>query len=197
MNTFMPLRKGIADDDRRFIPLAANGSVRLQTNSEQAIDTAALAGVIDQPRTVVWSEVYYQAMESPEWMELWLSCTMPGGLNRMPFSAGAVGTLLLDDPYPSSTAVVDKGAFTYLARRLSDRRTPEGAKLWEFGVVGHGPGSDDLAQGVRGSMRIWDREYRALEARFELKALDAGPTEPATGRFSFATPLNQLVIDWQ
>ena len=34
MNTFMPPRKGIADDDRRFIPLAANGSVRLQTNSE-------------------------------------------------------------------------------------------------------------------------------------------------------------------
>jgi hypothetical protein len=37
MNTFMPLRKGIADDDRRLI--AADGCVRLQTNSEQAIDT--------------------------------------------------------------------------------------------------------------------------------------------------------------
>jgi protein-L-isoaspartate(D-aspartate) O-methyltransferase len=115
----------------------------------------------------------------------------------MPFSAGAVGTLLLDDPYPSSTAVVDKGALTYLARRLSDRRTPGGAKLWEFGVVGHGPGSDDLAERVRESMRTWDHDYRALEPRFELSALDSALTEPATGRFSFATPLNQLVIDWQ
>jgi protein-L-isoaspartate(D-aspartate) O-methyltransferase len=197
MNTFMPLRKGIADDDRRLIALAANGSVRLQTNSEQAIDAAALAGVIDQPSTVIWSEVYYQAMESPEWMELWLTCTMPGGLNRMPFSAEAVGNLLLDDPYPSSTAVVDKGALTYLVRRLSDRRTPEGAKLWEFGVVGHGPSSDDLAERVRESMRTWDHDYRGCEARFELKARGAAPTESDAGRFSFATPLNQLIIDWQ
>ncbi|MFB6724814.1 methyltransferase, FxLD system [Kribbella sp. NPDC056345] len=197
MNTFMPLRKGIADDDRRLVPLTANGSVRLQTFTEQAVDSAALAGVIEQPRTVIWSNVYYQGMESPEWMELWLTSTMPGGLNRMPFSADAAGTLLLDDPYPSSAAVVDKGALTYLARRLSDRRTPEGAKLWEFGVVGHGPGSDDLAERVRESMRTWDREYRGREARFELKPLDAAPTEPATGRFSFTTPLNQLVIDWR
>jgi protein-L-isoaspartate(D-aspartate) O-methyltransferase len=197
MNTFMPLRKGIADDDRRLVPLTANGSVRLQTNSEQAIDTTALAEVIDQPRTVIWSDVYYQAMESPEWMELWLSCTMPGGLIRMPFSADARGTLLLDDPYPSSTAVVDKGALAYLARRLSDRRTAEGAKLWEFGVVGHGPGSDDLAERVRESMRTWDREYRGREARFELRALDAAVSEPAAGSFTFATALNQLVIDWQ
>jgi protein-L-isoaspartate(D-aspartate) O-methyltransferase len=196
MNSFMPLRKGLADDSRRLTPLAADGSVRLQTKTEQAIDTAALAEVIDQPRTVLWADVYYQAMESPEWTELWLSCTLPGGLNRMSFTADAVGTLILEDPFPSSTAVVDKGALTYLARRLSDRRTPGGAKLWEFGVVGHGPGSDDLARRVRGSMQAWDRDYRGREARFELRALDSVPIEPAAGRFSFATPLNELVIDW-
>ncbi|MFC9688185.1 methyltransferase, FxLD system [Kribbella sp. NPDC056951] len=197
MNTFMPLRKGIADDNRRIIPLTANGAVRLQTYSEQAIDTASLADVVDQPRIVLWTDVCFQSMESPDWMELWLTCTMPGGLSRMPFSADAVSTLLLDDPYPSSSAVVDKNALTYLARRLSDRRTPEGSKLWEFGVVGHGLGSDDLAERVRESMQTWDREYRGREARFELKALDAAPPEPAPGRFSFVTPLNQLIIDWQ
>jgi protein-L-isoaspartate(D-aspartate) O-methyltransferase len=30
MNTFMPLRRGIADDDRRVIPLSTDGTVRLQ-----------------------------------------------------------------------------------------------------------------------------------------------------------------------
>lgn len=168
MNTFMPLRRGIADDVRRVIPVTSKGSVRLQTNSEQLVAAEALSDVLDQPRTVVWSDVFYRAMESPEWMELWLTCTLPSGLNQMPASREAVETGLLTEPYPSSTAVFEKGALTYLTRRLSGKRTPEGGKLWEFGVVGHGPGGDELAAQVAESMRTWDREYRDGEARFEI-----------------------------
>jgi protein-L-isoaspartate(D-aspartate) O-methyltransferase len=197
MNTFMPLRRGIADDDRRMITVASDGSVRLQTNSEQPVDADALADVLDQSRTVVWSDVFYRAMESPEWMELWLSCTLPSGLNQMPFKRDAVGGLLHEDPYPSSTAAFDKGALTYLARRPSSNLTPEGGKLWEFGVVGHGPGSDDLAEQVAESMRTWDREYRDREAQFEIQPLDAAPVEPGPGRFFFDTPLNRIVVKWQ
>jgi protein-L-isoaspartate(D-aspartate) O-methyltransferase len=193
----MPLRRGIADDDRRMIAVASNGSVRLQTNSEQPVDADALAGVLDQPGTVVWSDVFYRGMESPEWMELWLSCTLPSGLNQMPFKRDAVGGLLHEDPYPSSTAAFDKGALTYLARRPSSNLTPEGGKLWEFGVVGHGPGSDDLAEQVAESMRTWDREYRDREAQFEIQPLDAAPVEPGPGRFFFDTPLNRIVVKWQ
>nr|BEK67460.1 methyltransferase, FxLD system [Kitasatospora purpeofusca] len=196
MNTFLPLRRGIADDERRIIPVTASGLVRLQTNSEQTVDAQALADVLDQPRTEVWSGVLYRAMESPEWMELFLSCELPSGLNQMPFTKQARGGLLTDDPYPSSTAAFDGGALTYLARRLSDKRTPEGGKLWEFGVVGHGPGSDELAARVTEAMRTWDREYRDLQARFELHPLDAAPVAPAPGRFTFDTPLNRIVIDW-
>ena len=198
MNTFMPLRRGIADDARPVIPLTVDGAVKLQTNSSQEVDAEALFGVLDQPRSVVWSEVYVRAMESPEWMELWLACTMPGGLNQMPFDrAKAVGTVLVDDPYPSSTAVLDKGALSYLCRRLSSKTTPEGGKLWEFGVVGHGPGSDDLAAKVAGAMRVWDHDYRDQEARFEIQPLDAAPIETAPGLFSLDTPLNRIVVDWR
>ncbi|WP_329317978.1 methyltransferase, FxLD system [Streptomyces sp. NBC_01262] len=197
MNTFMPLRRGIADDDRRMVPLTSTGSVRLQTTAEQPVDADALADVLDQPRTVVWSEVMYRAMESPEWMELWLTCTLPSGLTRMPFEKEAVGGLLTEDPYPSSGAAFDKGALTYLARRLSTERTPEGGKLWEFGVVGQGPGSDELAGRVADSMRTWDREYRGREAQFEIQPLDAEPIETGPGRFSFDTVLNRIVVDWQ
>ncbi|MFJ6140639.1 methyltransferase, FxLD system [Kitasatospora sp. NPDC092286] len=197
MNTFMPLRRGIADDERRMIPVASNGSVRLQTNSEQPVDADALADVLDQPRTVLWADVFYRAMESPEWMELWLSCTLPSGLNQMPFKRETVGDLLTEDPYPSSTAVFEKGALTYLARRLSPKRTPEGGKLWEFGVVGHGPGSDELADRVAESMRTWDREYRDREAQFEIQPLTAAPVKPAPGRFTIDTPLNRIVVAWQ
>jgi len=198
MNTFMPLRRGIADDARPLTPLTADGSVKLQTIASQEVDADALFGILDQPRSMTWTEVYVRAMESPEWMELWLTCSVPGGLHQMPFKREiVVGSLLVDDPYPSSTAVFDKGALTYLCRRLSTKTTPEGGKLWEFGVVGHGPDSDRLAAQVAESMRIWNREYRDHEARFEIQPLDAEPVETAPGLFSFDTQLNRIVIDWR
>lgn len=197
MNTFMPLRRGIADDERRMIPVTASGSVRLQTNGEQPVDADALADVLEQSRTVVWSDVLYRAMESPEWMELWLTCTLPSGLNQMPAKKEAIEIGLLTEPYPSSTAVFEKSALTYLTRRLSSKRTPEGGKLWEFGVVGHGPGSDELAARVAESMRTWDRGYRGREAQFEIQPLDAEPVDLGTGCFAFDNPLNRIVIEWQ
>ncbi|ELS54401.1 methyltransferase, FxLD system [Streptomyces viridochromogenes] len=197
MNTFMPLRRGIADDDRRVIPLSTDGTVRLQAPAGLNIDAGALTGVLDQPRTEEWTGMTVRAMESPEWMELFLTCSLPSGLIRMLFPQSAKGTLLTEDPYPSSTAVVDKGAVTYLARRLSEKRTPEGGKLWEFGVIGHGPGSDELAAKVADAIRTWDREYRSREATFEIQPLDAPSVERRPGLFALDTPLNRIVVDWQ
>ncbi|WP_411142322.1 methyltransferase, FxLD system [Streptomyces sp. x-80] len=197
MNTFMPLRRGIADDDRPVIPLSTDGTVRLQTSAGQPIDAAALAGAMEQPRTEEWTGMMVRVMESPEWMELFVSCSLPSGLMRMLFPNDAKGTLLTEDPYPSSTAVVDKGAVTYLARRLSEKKTPQGGKLWEFGVIGHGPGSDELAARVADAIRTWDREYRDREATFEIQPLDAPAIERAPGLFALDTPLNRIVVDWR
>ncbi|MFG3291662.1 methyltransferase, FxLD system [Streptomyces sp. NPDC048179] len=197
MNTFMPLRRGIADDDRRVIPLSTDGAVRLQAPAGLSIDSDALAGVLDQPSTEEWTGMTVRAMESPEWMELFVTCSLPSGLIRMPFPQSAKGTLLTEDPYPSSTAVVDKGAVTYLARRLSKEKTPEGDKLWEFGVIGHGPGSDELATKVADAIRTWDRQYRGREATFEVQPLDAPEIEQRPGLFAIDTPLNRIVVDWR
>ncbi|MFE9926198.1 methyltransferase, FxLD system [Streptomyces sp. NPDC005774] len=197
MNTFMPLRRGIADDDRRVVPLSADGTVRLQVPAGQNVDADALAGVLDQPRTEEWTGMTVRAMESPEWMELFVTCSLPSGLIRMLFPHSAKGTLLTEDPYPSSTAAVDKGAVTYLARRLSQDKTPESGKLWEFGVIGHGPGSDGLATKVADAIRTWDREYRGREATFEIQPLDASAIEQRPGLFALDTPLNRIVVDWQ
>ncbi|MFJ8057158.1 methyltransferase, FxLD system [Streptomyces sp. NPDC096142] len=197
MNTFMPLRRGIADDDRRVIPLSTDGSVRLQAPAGLSIDADALAGVLDQPRTEEWTGMTVRAMESPEWMELFVTCSLPSGLIRMLFPRSAKGTLLTEDPYPSSTAVVDKGAVTYLARRVSKEKSPEGDRLWEFGVIGHGPGSDELATKVADAIRIWDREYRGREATFEIQPLDAPDIEQRPGLFALDTPLNRIVVDWR
>ncbi|MFH8467673.1 methyltransferase, FxLD system [Streptomyces sp. NPDC017991] len=197
MNTFMPLRRGIADDDRRMIPLSTDGAVRLQAPAGLSIDADALAGVLDQPRTEEWTGMTVRAMESPEWMELFVTCSLPSGLIRMLFPQNAKGTLLAEDPYPSSTAVVDKGAVTYLARRLSKEKTTEGDKLWEFGVIGHGPGSDELVTKVADAIRTWDRDYRDREVTFEIQPLDAPETEQGPGLFALDTPLNRIVVDWR
>ncbi|MEJ1202639.1 MULTISPECIES: methyltransferase, FxLD system [unclassified Streptomyces] len=199
MNTFMPLRRGIADDDRRVIPLSTDGTVRLQAPAGhgQHTDADALVGALYQPRTEEWTGMTVRAMESPEWMELFVACSLPSGLIRMLFPQGAKGTLLAEDPYPSSTAAVDKGAVTYLARRLSERKTPEGGKLWEFGVIGHGPGGDELAAKVAEAIRTWDREYRGREATFEIQPLDAPAIEQRPGLFALDTPLNRIVVDWR
>ncbi|MGI5353025.1 methyltransferase, FxLD system [Streptomyces sp. CA-250714] len=197
MNTFMPLRHGIADDDRRIIPLSSDGTVRLQAPATQHIDADALAGVLDQPRTEEWTGMMVRAMESPEWMELFLSCSLPSGMIRMLFPKEAKGTVLTEDPYPSSTVAVDKGAITYLARRLSEKKTPEGGKLWEFGVIGHGPGSDELAAKVADLIRTWDHDFRAREATFEIQPIDAPAIEQRPGLFAIDTPLNRIVVDWQ
>ncbi|MFI7356229.1 methyltransferase, FxLD system [Streptomyces avidinii] len=196
MNTFMPLRRGIADDDRRIIPLTADGTVRLQAPAGTPIDAEALARVLEEPRVEEWTGMTVRAMESPEWMELFVSCSFDSGLIRMLFPAAAKGTTLTEDPYPSSTAVIDKGALTYLARRLSDQTTPEGGKLWEFGVIGHGPGSDELAAKVADAIRTWDHNYRSRKPDFELQSLQTPAPEERPGRFTVDTPLNRIVIDW-
>lgn len=196
MNTFMPLRRGIADDDRQIVPLNADGTVRLQAPARGDLDADALAGVVDQPRTEEWTGVTVQAMESPEWMELFVTCAIPSGLIRMLFPQNAKGNLLADDPYPSSTAAIHGGAFTYLARRVSEQTTPDGGKLWEFGVIGHGPGSDELAAAVATAVRTWDRDFRDREATFEIRPLDAPAIDPRPGVAILDTPLNRVVVDW-
>ncbi|GAA1540604.1 methyltransferase, FxLD system [Streptomyces albidochromogenes] len=196
MNTFMPLRRGIADDDRHVVPLSSDGTVRLQAPAGQHIDADALAGVLSEPRCEEWTGVMVRAMESPEWMELFVTCSMPSGLIRMLFPQAAKGALLTEDPYPSSTAAVDKGALTYLARRLSEKTTDEGGKLWEFGVIGHGPASDELAARVADVIRTWDRDYRDRQATFRLQPPNA-PAETGPGHFALDTPLNRIVVDWQ
>ncbi|MET7390468.1 methyltransferase, FxLD system [Streptomyces sp. NPDC005529] len=197
MNTFMPLRRGIADDNRRAVPLCADGAVRLQAPSGQLLDTDALADVLDHPRVEEWTGMTVRAGESPEWMELFVSCVMPSGLIRMLFPQAAKATVLAKDPYPSATAAIEKGAVAYLARRPSEQQTPEGGRLWEFGVIGHGPGSNELAAKVAEAVRAWGRNYRGREATFEILPLDGPAVEQQPGVFVLDTPLNRVRVSWQ
>jgi protein-L-isoaspartate(D-aspartate) O-methyltransferase len=145
----------------------------------------------------VWTDVRVQAGESPEYMELFLTLTLPNGLNQMPRTRQAIDNgMLTADPYPSSTATFDRdGTLTYLARRVSEHITPRGGKLWDFGVIGHGPNAAALAGEVATAMEHWNTAYRDKTVAFELHPPAADLTT-GPGRFVWDTPLNRMVARW-
>ncbi|WP_432008816.1 methyltransferase, FxLD system [Streptomyces bacillaris] len=197
MNTFMPLRQGIADDARRFVKLTDDGSVTLVTNGDQAVDAEALAGTLTQTRTEVWTGVNFRGPESAEWMELWLTCAMPNGLSRMPATREAIDRGVVTAPYASSTATFEGGTLTYLTRRTATEKAPDGATLYEFGVIGHGPDAVSLADRVAEQIRVWDRDFRGRDVVFEIQSLDTTPPTAEAGRFAFDNSLNRMIIEWQ
>lgn len=197
MNTFMPLRRGIADDPRRLVQLTEDGSVTLVTNGDQDVDAEALATVLAQPRVEVWTGVTFRGPESAEWLELWLTCALPNGLSRMPAEDAAYDQGVVTNPYPSSTATFDGGTLTYLSRRTAAEKAPDGATLYEFGVVGHGPTADQLAERVATEARTWDQEFRDRDVAFEIRPRDSAPLVDQPGRFAFDNGLNRMIIEWR
>jgi protein-L-isoaspartate(D-aspartate) O-methyltransferase len=199
MCTFMPLRASIADDPRRMIPLTQDGAVVLQTNTEQAVDATALGGVLHQPRSQVWTSVLFRGNESFEWLDLWLTCTMPSGLSRMPVEDAAVDAGLVTPQFGwGAMATAHKGDLAYLTLRPVER-TSDGAdaRLYEVGVIGHGSGGDALANQVKDQIRAWDQEYRSRMAQFEIQPGTAEP--PSTqvpGRFVVDRRRTRLIISW-
>jgi hypothetical protein len=83
----------------------------------------------------------------------------------------------------------------YLTLRPA-HRAPDGGQLYEIGVIGHGPGGDQLAGRVIDQIRTWDADYRSRSVAFEIQPGIAGELEPAPGRFSFDTPLHRLIVSW-
>jgi protein-L-isoaspartate(D-aspartate) O-methyltransferase len=169
--------------------------VLLQFNQEQEADEAALHGVLEQPGTEAWSGVRFRGPESPEYMWLWLSCTLDNALSRMEVDRKAPGSSRLGDGF-RPMAVADGGSIAYLTLRKADRDN-DGNQLYEAGVVGHGPAGKQLADRVAEEMIIWDRDYRGLDVAFEILPLDAAALHAKPGRFAFDNPINRIVIEWQ
>ncbi|MEU3261460.1 methyltransferase, FxLD system [Streptomyces albidoflavus] len=197
MNTFMPLRRGIADDPRVFVPLTPDNTVTLVTNGDQNVDADALSDIFQQPGAEVWTDVTFRGPESAEYLELWLTCAMPNGLSRMPARTEAIAKGLVTAPYPSSTAVFEGSTLTYLTRRPYAKKAPDGATLYEFGVIGHGPEAKALSGDVADQIRTWNQHFRGHDVGFEIQPLDAAPLAPKPGRFAFDNPLNRIVIEWR
>jgi protein-L-isoaspartate(D-aspartate) O-methyltransferase len=196
MCSFMPLR-GIADDARRVIALDSDGSVTLHAHQDQDVDAAALADVLDRPRAEAWTGVRFGPQESMEWMHLWLACTLDNALSRMPVERAAVerGTVTTRFGW-GPMATTENGTLAYLTIRQDDNAS-DGSKLYEIGVISHGPSRDALGDQVVDAIRTWDRGYRSRIADFEIRAIDAPPIKPEPGRFCVDTPHSRIIISWR
>jgi protein-L-isoaspartate(D-aspartate) O-methyltransferase len=192
---FMPLR-GIGDDARRIVTLTSQEDVTLQVHKDQAADAAALAGVLDTGRHEDWTGVLFPPDVPYEWLELWLCLRLGNALMRMSVQPSAKDRGQVTPMFPwGSMATVCGRDLAY----LTTRRAPPaegGGKLYEVGVIGHGPAGLELAHEMAEEIRTWDKGYRDRAVQFELPDSPAS-SDPASGRVVLDRPARPITITWQ
>ncbi len=193
---FVPLRGGIADDPRSRIDLTGDNTVTLQSHQDQPFAPERLTGVLDRPRSEMWTGVTFARMESLEWMYLWLTCALPGGLRSMPAEQTAIDSGLITPMFRTGMAVPGDGELAYLAKRPGGHDS-EGHELTETGVVGHGPHGGELAARVADEIRTWDRDFRHRGVEFEIPADGTDTSDPTRGRFFLDRPHHPITVAWQ
>ncbi|PZG56335.1 methyltransferase, FxLD system [Spongiactinospora gelatinilytica] len=191
MCTFMPLR-GIADDARRVIPLTDDGQVSLHTYRDQHIDSDALATVLRQPATEIYTGVIFRKGDPWEFTNLYLACALPGGIVRMPADGPAVRSGLVRPQFPwGAMAAVDGDSVAYLTLRAG--HDDEGP-YWEGGLIGHGLRGGELAAQVAEHLRVWGHEYR--DTKPTIRMARGEHRASLTGQFVIDKPHVRLAIDW-
>lgn len=192
MATFVPLRKGVCDDICTIVPMAGEGSVRLETFSEQDVDRDAIRTAFDRSQSKIYSGVKFRQGDAWEWLYLYLASVLPGGLSRLPGSRPGF------TPHFGwgSMAALDGDSLAYLAVREGEDSK---GRFWEIGVIGHGTRAPGLAEQVTGAIRDWDEGWgnTAPEPTFRMAVGDSrNRLTAADPRFVIDKPHSRLVVDW-
>lgn len=133
---------------------------------------------------------------SYEWMDLWLCMTLPNALMRMNVQPQATTTGQVTPMFGwGSMATADGASLAYLATRPAPAAA-DGGKLFEVGVIAHGPGARPLASSVATQIRTWDTRFRDHNVHFGLTDESAG-SEPAAGRFALPRASRTITVTWQ
>ncbi|WP_240796303.1 methyltransferase, FxLD system [Streptomyces sp. RFCAC02] len=192
MATFVPLRKGVCDDIYTPVHMAGEGNVRLETFSEQDLDRDAIRTVLDQPSARVWTDVKFRQGDPFEWLYLYLACTLPNGLSRMPGSRPGFA------PHFSwgSMAALDGDSLAYLTIREDE---DEQGRYWELGVIGHGSHAPGLTDQVATEIRDWNAGWGNTAPRPSFRMAVGQAREHLTAsepRFVIDKTNSRLVVDW-
>ncbi|AZK96607.1 MULTISPECIES: methyltransferase, FxLD system [Streptomyces] len=192
MATFIPLRKGVCDDIYTRVRMEGEGTVHLETFSEQEVDRDAIRTVLDQKQSKVYTGVKLRQGDPFEWMYLYLAFVLPNGLSRLPGQRPGF------TPHFGwgSMAALDGDSLAYLTIREGE---DEKGRYWEIGVIGHGSHAAELADHLAGEIRNWDEGWgnTAPEPTFRMAVGDARHQLTATDtRFVIDKTFSRLVVDW-
>jgi protein-L-isoaspartate(D-aspartate) O-methyltransferase len=114
---FMPMRASIASDERRTLPLTPSADVLLEIQREQvdSVDPAALDGVLGTEPVTVSTGVPLDDAPAAEWLYLWLTCVLDGGLFRLQVKQSAVDTGVVAAPFRwGAVGTIAGGSLAYL-----------------------------------------------------------------------------------
>jgi protein-L-isoaspartate(D-aspartate) O-methyltransferase len=128
-------------------------------------------------------------------MDLWLACRLPNSLMRMSVGDGALERGVSRMFGWGSMATVDDGSLAYLTIRPAEPGE-DGRKVYETGVIGHGPAGQALADLVSEEIRTWNSGFRDRPVRFELPNTPA-TADPAAGRFVLPRPNHPITVIWE
>ncbi len=184
---FMPMR-GIGSHESQIVELAEGRVIAFHADEE--VEAAGARGVLDERGTTVWTGVRIAPGADTAQLSLWLACAF-SGYGRMSAPFGDHGRLRLMLRW-ANPAVVDGGAFAYVACRRGDANGADGSDI-EIGVCGHGPGGSDLAARVAEQVVLWNRECRdGVSLQIEAYRSGVGPT--VEGRFVVPKRHSRLAI---
>ncbi len=166
---FVPM---IGQEGERSGQIDSDGQVSLFWDVDQPIDSAALSGVLDQPKDAVWSGATVGSYDSFD--GIWLRITGTDSRTcRIAADSAAVTSGLCTPAIPSrSPALVEGDSLAYLAIR----RVEEGKSLFELGAIGHGTYGPNLAQQLCDEIETWDQDRTAQPA---IRAYPAGTPNSA------------------
>ncbi|GAB3164083.1 methyltransferase, FxLD system [Myceligenerans halotolerans] len=192
MATFVPLRKGVCDDIYTLVPMDGEGTVCLETFSEQDVDRDEIRTVLDRSPVKAYTGVKFRQGDPWEWLYLYLAYTLPSGLSRMPGQRPGF------TPHFGwgSMAALDGDSLAYLTIREGEDNQ---GRYWEIGVIGHGTRAVGLVDHVISEIRTWDEGWgnTAPEPTFRMAVGDARdqltPSEPG---FVIDKDYSRIVLDW-
>ncbi|MGH3930130.1 MAG: methyltransferase, FxLD system [Pseudonocardiaceae bacterium] len=145
----------VGDDEGELsAPITDDETIRLHWDRDQAVNPAALRGVLDQPRTTAWSGVTIAGDEPHDGVWLRLTVTDPRVCR---INAPGDTPPEVCDPVQAyrSPALIDGDSLAYLASR---RREDGDQARWELGAHGHGLAAAKLAEHLRDEVRAWSIE---------------------------------------
>lgn len=171
---FVPM---IGQDGERRATIHAEPAVRIHYDMDQAIDPAALDGILHAPAVTAWSGVVIGTDEPVDGIWLRATATDPA-VCRIEATPEAVEAGICNPVIKNlSPALIEGSSLAYLAYRRLDG--PK-ARI-ELGAVGHGPDGQALAERLRAHILTWNAGRSSRPSLTAVPLTGTDPREPPAG----------------